>query len=65
MGGYAGYWMVNEPSFRDESIGQDEYYMNIFYYSKENRWVWNDVPDDLIGAVSSYQGSIAYIIEFD
>ena len=61
--GYEGFWMENEPSFRDDSIGQDEYYMNIFYYN--DRWVWNDVPNDLVSAVSSYQGTIGYIIEIE
>lgn len=58
-------WMAGEPSFRDESIGQDEYYMNMFYYTKENRWVWNDVPDDIIAVVGSYKGSVGYICEHD
>ena len=27
--------------------------------------VWNDVPKDLVSAVSSYQGTIGYIIEIE
>ena len=33
---YPGVWMAGEPSFRDDSISQDEFYLNLFYYSKEN-----------------------------
>ena len=62
---YPGVWMSGEPSFRDESIGQDEFYLNLFYYSKENRWVWNDVPNDIISVVNSYKGTVGYICEYD
>lgn len=62
---YTGVWMDGEPSFRDNSIGRDEYYMNIFYYKRDKRWVWNDVPDDIIAAISSYKGTVGYICEYD
>ena len=62
---YPGVWMTGEPSFRDDSISQDEFYLNLFYYSKENRWVWNDVPNDIIAVVDSYKGSVGYICEYD
>lgn len=57
--------MAGEPSFRDDSISQDEFYLNLFYYNKENRWVWNDVPNDIIAVVDSYKGSVGYICEYD
>lgn len=61
----SGYWMKNEPSFRDDSMNLDEYYMDIFFYKKENRWVWNDAPNDIIAAVPGYAGTVGYICEFE
>lgn len=62
---YSHYWLDGEPSFYDESILQDEMYMNMFYVSKEQRWVWNDVPDDLIAIAEFYSGMIGYICEYE
>lgn len=62
---YLPYWLEGEPSFYDESISQDEMYMNMFYVSKEQRWVWNDVPDDLIAIAEFYSGTIGYICEYE
>lgn len=59
------YWLNGEPSFYDESILQDEMYMNMFYVSKEERWVWNDVPDDLIAVAGFYSGTVGYICEYE
>ncbi len=64
-GPYEWAWMKDEPSFRDAGINVDECYMNIFYYKSENRWVWNDVPNDIIAAVSSYKGQVGYICEYE
>ena len=56
-------WMKNEPSYKDGEI--TEAFLDIFFYKDENRWVWNDVPDDIIAIVSSYKGKIGYIVEFE
>lgn len=56
-------WMQGEPSYTD---GQnEEEYIDIYYYSKEKRWVWNDVPDDIIAVVPYYSGKIGYIVEYE
>ncbi|MDE5907194.1 MAG: zinc-ribbon domain-containing protein [Lachnospiraceae bacterium] len=62
---YASYWLTGEPSFYDATISQDEMYMNMFYVSKEGRWVWNDVPDDLIAIAEFYSGTVGYICEYE
>lgn len=64
-GDFQSLWMTGEPSFRDDSINQEEHYMNMFFYTRENRWVWNDVPDDIIAVVNSYKGSVGYLCEYD
>ena len=56
-------WMANEPSFKDgDTI---EAYMDIFYFSDQNRWVWNDVPDDIIAIAPYYTETIGYIVEYE
>lgn len=62
---YVSYWLTGEPSFYDGSASQDEMYMNMFYVSKEKRWVWNDVPDDLIAIAEYYSGTVGYICEYE
>lgn len=56
-------WMGNEPSFVDGEI--QESCMDIYYYSKESRWGWNDVPDDIIEIAPFFSGRIGYIVEYD
>lgn len=62
---YSAYWLSGEPSYEDASVGSQEMYMNMFYRKKEDRWVWNDVPDDLLAVVSTYAGTVGYICEYE
>lgn len=58
-------WLENEPSYRDSTLGIEESYVSMFRYGDDRRWVINDVPNDLIAALSYNQGKIGYICELD
>lgn len=59
----AGEWMPGEPSFIDNEI--EEPCIEFYYNKKEERWVWNDVPDDIISIVPYYSGNVGYIVEYE
>lgn len=54
-------WLEGEPSFADGDT--EETVVTMFYSSSEDRWVFNDVPTDILEAVSYYSGKIGYICE--
>lgn len=55
-----GCWMNGEPSYKDGDV--EERYMSMFYYSGENRWVWNDSPEDL---TAYFPDKVGYICEYE
>lgn len=64
-------WMQGEPSIVDVELQEvkgeicEEYCVNLFFYADENRWVWNDIPSDLLSVASYYSGRIGYICEIE
>ena len=62
---YDNYWLTNEPSFYDDATECYEDRMNMFYVKSEDRWIWNDVPDDVLSVASFYSGSMGYICEYE
>lgn len=56
-------WLPGEPSFWDGDI--EEAYLDIFYHENSGRWIWNDVPDDIVSIVWEFSGRLGYIIEYD
>lgn len=62
---YVAYWLDKEPSFVDETTGETETFMNMFYISSQERWVWNDTVNDILGVLPNYAGTIGYICEYE
>lgn len=65
---YRDFWLQGEPSYySDDGQGNyfDERYMQMFYSSKQDRFVWNDTVDDVLSVIPSYRGQIAYICEYE
>lgn len=58
-------WLTGEPTFYDEENRMEERYVDMFFSKSENRWVWNDTPDDLVALLSYYSGKMAYIVEIE
>lgn len=59
------YWLTKEPSFYDVSVNEFETRVDLFYSKSEGRYVMNDVPENLLSYVPSYQGKIGYILEIE
>ncbi len=59
----ASLWLDGEPSFMDGDI--EESRMDIFFSTKKNAWVWNDIPNDVLSIVPEYSSKIGYIVEYD
>lgn len=62
---YRSYWLDGEPSLYDDATESEEDRMNMFYIKSLDRWVWNDVPDDVLSVASFYSGSMGYICEYE
>lgn len=62
---YQNYWLEGEPSFYDDATETEENCMNMFYLKSLERWVWNDVPDDVLAVASFYSGSMGFICEYE
>lgn len=62
-GDHAEFWMDGEPSFVDCEV--EEKYMNMFYSAEEKRWVWNDVPDNILDIAPFYSGRLGFICEYE
>lgn len=56
----SGNWMANEPSLKDGDTTEN--IMTMFFYKGENRWVWNDAPNDI---TQYYSGKTGYICEYE
>ena len=65
---YDNFWLEGEPSLQGTDVnGQvmEERYVNMFYRSADERFVWNDAPEDLTVVSDYYKGKIGYICEYE
>ena len=58
-------WLSGEPTYRDSVLKIEETCVSLFRYSATGKWVFNDVPEDLIGALSTNKGKVGYICEIE
>lgn len=56
-------WKKGEPSYKDGSL--EELYMDLFFFDGEKRFVWNDIPDNMLAAEPAYSGKLGYICEYE
>ena len=61
----SSHWLSGEPTFYDSENNLEEQYVEMFHSSKQDAWVWNDTPDDLLSLISYYSGKMAYIVEIE
>jgi len=57
------YWLSGEPSY--SSNGINECYMNLIYREAEEKWYWNDIPENLIDVSDYWSGRVGFIIELE
>ncbi len=65
---YQSYWLENEPSYTGtdaNGVVSDETCLSMLYRSAEDRFCWNDVPNDLLSVADFYAGRIGYICEYE
>ncbi len=61
----SAFWASGEPSYIDSASGYKEDCVDIFYYGKEDRWIFNDFPGDVVAFDSAFEGRIGYIVEYE
>lgn len=61
----SAFWASGEPSYIDSASGYEEDCVDIFYYGKEDRWIFNDFPDDVVAFDSAFEGRIGYIVDYE
>ncbi len=59
---YQNCWLEGEPTY--QSGESQERFMMMFYKTDQERWVCNDVAEDLLSEAPFYEGRIAYICEY-
>ena len=57
------YWLEGEPSFEGE--GEEELFMDMIYKQSDDKWFWNDVPNDIEALSDYFKGRIGYICEYE
>ena len=59
------FWLDGEPTFYDNDTSTFETCVEMFYSKKNQKWVFNDVQNDVLMLLPSYTGKMGYIVEID
>ena len=62
------YWLEGEPSYTGDDGNGGEYSetcVDMIYMKSSDRYVWNDVPNNLLEIAPFYQGEVGYICEYE
>lgn len=59
------FWGENEPSFKDINSGDEETILSIMYLEDPDKWVGNDVVDDIAAHFSEFSGRVGCIVEIE
>ncbi len=63
-----GYWLPGEPSYAgddEEGVMQKETCIDLLHRSSDDRFYWNDVPEDVIATAPYLSGKFGYICEYE
>ncbi len=60
---YMRFWLSGEPSFKDGTIEEDR--MNLVNKNNDEKWYFNDVPNDVAGTYPVLKGKIGFICEYE
>ena len=57
-----GHWLTGEPTLNDKHKNVEDCLL-LVYSEKQNGWVVNDVPQDVLSVAPNYSGQIGYLCE--
>lgn len=61
-------WLPGEPSYEgeaEEGAVETESCVDLLFRSSDDRFYWNDVPEDVVAAASYLKGMFGYICEYE
>ena len=65
---YYSFWLAGEPSLQGtdaNGLVMEERFIYMFYRNAEDRFFWNDSPENLTAISDQYKGRIGYICEYE
>ena len=59
------FWFDGEPTYYDSETATFETCVEMFYSKSKDKWVLNDVQEDVLELLPGYTGKMGYIVEID